>query len=69
MMRARLPLSNRIIRAAWFVCLISPRVLAKRLIALRFVITERPALFERILTTVANITSWGRSGRIDAADS
>jgi hypothetical protein len=69
-MRARLPLSNRIIRAAWFVSVaISPRVFARRLIALRFVITERPAWFERILTTVANIASWRGSGRIHAADS
>jgi hypothetical protein len=69
-MRARLPLSNRIIRVAWFVSLaISPRVFARRLIALRFVITERPARFERILMTVANITSWRGSGRTHAADS
>ena len=69
-MRARLPLSNRIIRAAWFVSVaISPRVFARRLIVLRLVITERPAWFERILTTVANIASWRGSGRIHAADS
>ena len=38
-----LPLSNRMIRAAWFVSVaISERVFARRLIALRFVITERP---------------------------
>lgn len=42
-MRARLPLSNRIIRAAWFVSVaISPRVFARRLIVLRLVITESP---------------------------
>jgi hypothetical protein len=69
-MRARLPLSNRIVRAAWFVSVaISPRVFARRLIVLCLVITERPAWFERILTTVANIASWRGSGRIHAADS
>jgi glycosyltransferase involved in cell wall biosynthesis len=68
--RAPLPLSNRMIRAAWFVSVaISPRIFARRLISLRFVITERPAWFERFLTTVANITAWRRSVPIDFADS
>jgi hypothetical protein len=69
-MYARLPLSNRIIRAAWFVSVaISLRVFARRLIVLRLAITERPVWFERILTTVANIASWRGSARIHAADS
>jgi hypothetical protein len=68
--RAPLPLSNRMIRAAWFVSVaISPRIFARRLISLRFVITERPGWFERFLTTVANITAWRRSAPIDFADS
>jgi glycosyltransferase involved in cell wall biosynthesis len=51
---ARLPVSNRIIRAGWFVGVaVSPRPLARRLIALRFVGSERPAWFERVLTTIA----------------
>jgi glycosyltransferase involved in cell wall biosynthesis len=46
-----LALTNRILHAAWLVSVaISPRFVAKRLIALRFVISERPAWFERILT-------------------
>jgi hypothetical protein len=40
---------------------ISPRVFARWLTELRFVITERPAWFERFLTTVADIC--GKSGR------
>jgi glycosyltransferase involved in cell wall biosynthesis len=56
---AQLPVSNRIIRGAWFVSVaIAPRVIAKRLIALRFIVTERPAWFERVLTAIANITGW-----------
>jgi glycosyltransferase involved in cell wall biosynthesis len=49
-----LPLLKRIIIAAWFISVaISPRVFARRLIALRFVITERPGWFKRFLTTLA----------------
>jgi glycosyltransferase involved in cell wall biosynthesis len=67
---ARLPLSNRAIRAAWFVSVaVSPRIVAKRLIVLRFVIAERPAWFDRFLTTVANITGWRGSARIRASNS
>jgi glycosyltransferase involved in cell wall biosynthesis len=54
---AQLPVSNRIIRAAWFVSVaVSPRTVARRLIAVRFVSTERPAWFEPVLTAIANIT-------------
>jgi hypothetical protein len=50
---ARLPLSNRIMRAAWFAGVaITPRTVARRLIALRFVVTERPSWFEQVLTSV-----------------
>jgi glycosyltransferase involved in cell wall biosynthesis len=55
---ARLPLSNRIVRVAWFVAVAAgPPIVAKRLIALRFVITTRPAWFERLVSTAANITA------------
>jgi glycosyltransferase involved in cell wall biosynthesis len=68
--RTPLPLSNRIMRAAWLVSVaVSPRVFARRLIALRFVITQRSAWFERLLTTVVNITAWRGSARIRATDS
>jgi hypothetical protein len=54
---AELPMSNRIIRAVWFVSVaISPRVFARRLIALRFVVTKRPAWFERALAVLVNIS-------------
>ena len=65
-----LPLSNRIIRAIWLVGVaIGPQVFARRLIALRFVITQRSAWFEWFLTTVVNITAWRGSARIHAPDS
>jgi glycosyltransferase involved in cell wall biosynthesis len=65
-----LPLSNRMIKAAWFISVaISPRVFARRLIALRFVIRERPAWFKRFLTTLANITAWRGSAHVHPADS
>jgi len=51
---AQLPASNRIIRAGWFVSVaVSPRAVARRLIALRFTITERPSWLEPLLTTLA----------------
>jgi|SRR5271165_599391 len=47
---APLPLSHRIIRAAWFASVAAtPRPLARRLIAHRFVVNQRPAWFERVL--------------------
>jgi glycosyltransferase involved in cell wall biosynthesis len=58
-MHARLPVSHRIIRGAWFVAVaISPRTVARRMIALRFIITERPAWFERLLSIIANVRRW-----------
>jgi glycosyltransferase involved in cell wall biosynthesis len=66
---ARMPLSNRIIRGAWFIIVaISPRAVARRLIALRFIITERPAWLERLLGIIVNITSWRGPLRTPAAD-
>ena len=41
--------SQRIVRAIWFVCVaIAPRATARWLIALRFIVTQRPAWFERL---------------------
>jgi glycosyltransferase involved in cell wall biosynthesis len=61
---AELPISNRLIRAAWFVSVaVSPRAVARRLIAERFVITKRPAWFEPVLTAIVNITGWRTSSR------
>jgi glycosyltransferase involved in cell wall biosynthesis len=65
-----LPLPSRIIGAAWFIGVaISPRIFARRLIALRFVITERPAWLQRLLTLVANIPAWRASTRVHAVNS
>jgi glycosyltransferase involved in cell wall biosynthesis len=64
--RTPLPLSNRIVRAVWLVSVaISPRVVARRVIALRFVITQRSPWFERFLTTVINISARRGSARLD----
>jgi glycosyltransferase involved in cell wall biosynthesis len=54
---AHLPASHGIIRGAWFVIVaVSPRPVASRLIALRFIITERPKWFEPFLSIVAKIS-------------
>jgi glycosyltransferase involved in cell wall biosynthesis len=67
---AHLPLSYRIVRAAWFVIVaISPRTVARRLIALRFIIAERPAWLEPLLGILANIRSRRGSPRTQATDS
>jgi glycosyltransferase involved in cell wall biosynthesis len=56
---AHLPVSYRIMHAAWFVVVaISPRTVARRLIALRFTATERPAWLEPLLGIIVNISSW-----------
>src|SRR5262249_6900381 len=58
---AELPISNRLIRAGWFLCVaVSPHPLAKRLISIRFAIKERPPWFEGILSTMVNITAQRR---------
>lgn len=49
-----MPVSLRIVRAVWFVSVaVTPPILAKRLIALRFVATQRPKWFERLFVRVA----------------
>jgi hypothetical protein len=56
---AHLPVSNRIIRGAWFVSVaISPRAVARWLIVLRFISYDRPAWFEPLLRIIVNISSW-----------
>ena len=65
-----LPLSNRIISAVWFFSAVGPRVLARRLISLRFAIAARPAWFTRFLTIAAKVTAWSSSSPdIHAAES
>ena len=64
---ADLPVSNRMVRVAWFVSVaVSPRAVARRLIAVRFVIAKRPAWFEPVLTAIVNITGWRASSRRQA---
>jgi hypothetical protein len=56
---AHLPVPDPLVCAAWFVNTpVSPRAVAKRLFALQFIITERSVWFERVLTTIADITGW-----------
>jgi hypothetical protein len=56
---SRLPVSHRIMRAAWFViAAISPRIIARWLIALRFISTERLGWLERLLGIIVNISGW-----------
>ena len=56
---SRLPVSYRIMRAAWFVIVaISPRIIARWLIALRFISTERPGWLEPLLGISVNISGW-----------
>jgi hypothetical protein len=50
------PLLPRILLAIWlFSVAVTPRTLAKRLIALRFVVTRRPAWFEHILAKLTKL--------------
>lgn len=52
------PLLPRIVLASWFVSVaVAPRTVAKHLIALRFIVTGRPAWFERLLTKVMKLGS------------
>ncbi len=56
---SHLPVSNRIIRAAWFVIVaVSPRAAARWLIAFRLITPERPAWLEPLLSIIVNISSW-----------
>jgi glycosyltransferase involved in cell wall biosynthesis len=58
---APLPVAQRIVRALWFISVAAtPRSLARRLIALRFVVTERPPWLERLLTIAHLAGSRGR---------
>ncbi len=67
---AHLPVSNRILRGAWLVIVaISPRTVARRLIALRFVIAKRPAWLEPLLRMIVNISSWRGSLRTPTKNS
>jgi glycosyltransferase involved in cell wall biosynthesis len=53
------PVSNRIIRGAWFFSVaVSPRAFARWLLKLRFLPIERPTWFEPVLRTIVNITDW-----------
>jgi hypothetical protein len=57
-LHAPMPRSQRILRTLWFVMVaVSPRSFARRLIALRFVPTQRPRWVERLLT-IAKINTW-----------
>lgn len=48
---APMPVAQRIVRSLWFISVATtPRPVARRLIALRFVISQRPAWLERVLT-------------------
>lgn len=63
------PLSLRIIHAAWFVSVaVAPRPLARRLIALRFKVTQRPVWFERLFTKLFQVKApaWRGKPRTDA---
>jgi hypothetical protein len=56
---ARLPMSKRIIHAGWLISIVvSPSSIARRLIALRFVPSKRPAWFEYALTIGVNISDY-----------
>jgi len=56
---AHLPMSNRIIRGAWFfIVAISPRAIARPLIAVRFTTAARPVWFERLLSKITNVARW-----------
>jgi len=60
--------SHRVIRAAWFAGVaLAPRSLARRLIALRFVVTQRPAWFERLFVRARRAAGRGPSRAADRA--
>ena len=65
---APLSASNRMIRAAWFLIVAaSPRPIARRAIALRFIVTQRPRWIERALTII-NTIGWRGPPRRPAAN-
>jgi glycosyltransferase involved in cell wall biosynthesis len=57
---APLSFSNRLIRIVWFFCVaIAPRFVAMHLIALRFIVSLRPAWFERLFNVLrVSRTRW-----------
>jgi hypothetical protein len=67
--RAQLPFVNRILRVIWFICVAAaPRSLAKRLIALRFAPSQRPAWFESLLTKLSKVEILPSPGRARIID-
>jgi glycosyltransferase involved in cell wall biosynthesis len=61
---APLSISNRMLRAAWFLTVAAtPRPVARRVIALRFIVTERPAWIERALAIISLVAGrgWART--------
>jgi glycosyltransferase involved in cell wall biosynthesis len=58
---AQLPFANRILRIVWFVSVAAaPRALARRLIAFRFIPSQRPAWFEAVFTTILGVAAYAR---------
>jgi hypothetical protein len=56
----RTPISNRIIHAVWLISVaFTPKPIASRLIALRFVHSGRPVWFEGALATLTNSPAYG----------
>jgi hypothetical protein len=67
--RAQLPLVNRVLRIMWFVSVAAaPRTLARRLIAVRFVGSQRPVWVERLLTKLFKVKDLASQTRTHAAD-
>jgi glycosyltransferase involved in cell wall biosynthesis len=63
---AQLPFVNRILRMVWFVSVAAaPRALARRLIALRFVSSQRPVWFEGLLTKLIRVAGSARTHATD----
>ena len=66
---AQLPLANRILRIVWFVSVAAtPRALARRLIAFRFLSNQRPAWFEGLLIKLISVKALASSARTHATD-
>ena len=65
-----LPITDRMIHAGWFLSVaLSPRVFARRLIALRFLSTERPVWLQLFLTFLAKFAAARGPARIPSAES
>jgi hypothetical protein len=66
---ARLPFVYRILHVIWFVSVAAaPRVLARRLIAFRFVASRRPAWFEGFLAKLSKVKALAGPARAHATD-